>query len=151
MNYIRTYKDFLLENGNVELLNNGLTFEIKKNWIIKGENRLSYISIMKLIEYCREYHWEKDFLSIDKTLDSITKEIHTYFNKPLFCGNTATIQYKIVFIDTYSYVIDFHIYMKEIKTSEIKMKCVFYNSEMCKIKKVDNLIIQKIKDKLNYG
>ena len=151
MNNICTYKEFLSKNENIELLDNGLTFEIKEDWIIKGENRLSYVSIMKLVEYCREYHWEKDFLSIDNSLDSITKEIHTYFYKPLLCGKSATILYKIHSFNTYSYIIDFQIYSLEIKTSEIKMECVFYDSEMCKVKKVDNLIIQKVKDKLHYG
>jgi acyl-CoA thioesterase FadM len=101
---------------------------------------------MKLVEYCREYHWKKDFLSLDNTLDSITKEIHTYFNKPLLCGNTATIFYKILSINNYSYIIDFQIYSSNIKASEIKMECVFYDSELCKIKKVDDLIVQKVKD-----
>ena len=151
MNNILTYKEFLSKNQDITLLDNGLTFEIKKDWIIKGENRLSYVSVMKLVEYCREYHWEKDFLSIDNSLDSITTEIHTYFNKPLLCGKTATILYKISFINTYSYVIDFQIYSSDIEASEIKMKCVFYDSELCKIKQVDNLIIQTVKDKLNYG
>lgn len=90
---------------------NGIIIHVQKSMIIRGENRLSYSTIFRLIECCREYHWIKDikpFINRNK-IDSICKSIKGEFKAPIIPQTDIYIFYKVSEIRSKGYLINFWI------------------------------------------
>jgi acyl-CoA thioesterase FadM len=89
----------LLKTGHATCDQSGLTVTIPPSWVVSGEDRLSYTTLVRLIECCREYHWQKDILSRTNTnnvrLDSICKSLTCDFISPILIGSTISISYSI--------------------------------------------------------
>ncbi|HKT40506.1 MAG TPA: hypothetical protein VJR48_19190, partial [Ktedonobacterales bacterium] len=67
----------LLAEGGVRCFAGGLEVEVQRAWIVAGEDRLAYTAIVRLVECCREWHWQSDILphAGGALLDSITKSL----------------------------------------------------------------------------
>ena len=81
----------------VKTIEYGFYTKAVASWIVSGESRLSYTTIIRLSEFCREYHWHKD-LVVDNSftnLDSITKSIEAEFFSPIHVNNWIAITYQV--------------------------------------------------------
>lgn len=102
-----------MKTGCVRCKQSGLDVTIPPSWIVEGEDRLSYTTIVRLIECCREYHWKKDILSkINKRkshLDSICRSLSCEFIKPILVRSTIAISYCITEVRRKSYSLKFEV------------------------------------------
>lgn len=121
----------LFETGSSTKIKKGLQVKISSSWIVEGENRLSYTTIIRLIECCREFHWEKDIIShYEDKIDSICKSIRCDFKKPIFSGDVVRIEYSINDVRKKSYTLYFKIInQKEEICCEAWVTSVFYNPD----------------------
>jgi acyl-CoA thioesterase FadM len=121
----------LLRDGSTKAMPNGLSVHVSPSMIISGEDRLSYTTVVRLVECCRELHWQKDILSYHKQnqLDSICKSITADFNRPILLGSDILITYAITEIRGKSYCLRFRIAERgsEFDSAVIEIVCVFYN------------------------
>ena len=121
----------LKQQYEIDFTGNGLELEIVAKWVVDGEDRLSYTSLIRLIECCREYHWETDINSLIEKheLDSITKTISVEFSKPIFIGNRIAITYRIIEVRNRGYSLGFQIDNITLKnvSAQCYMVSVFYN------------------------
>lgn len=105
---ITTY-DGLVKETQVEQLEDGLIIYVPSNWVVDGEKRLSYTTITRLIECCREYHWKKDILSIDHDIDSICGGFEAKFIRIIVSNSKVFIRYKVIYVFEKKYILDFEV------------------------------------------
>ena len=115
---------------NVEIIGDKIYIVIPPDWIVLGETRLSYTTILRIVECSREHHWNIDILSRAKTpLDSITRCLECEFFAPILVGSKVIIRYAVIGHRRKSYKIRFEI-VDEIRNkvcATIKMISVFYD------------------------
>lgn len=122
----------LMQTGCVVSDQNGLTLTIPSSWIIKGENRLSYTTLVRLIECCREYHWQTDILPNTKnnvSLDSICKSLYGEFINPILVGSVVSITYLVTDIRRMGYSLRFEVRNTKTQTlcAKFDFVSVFYD------------------------
>jgi len=86
---------------------NGISLFVPSYWVVDGEDRVSYTTIIRLIECCREYHWEKDVKSHNIILDSICGSLNSRFIKAIEINSTINISYYIRDVKKTRYLIEF--------------------------------------------
>lgn len=122
----------LMQEGVTSREEDGLIVQIKPSWVVGGEKRVSYTTIVRLVECCREHHWNIDIVSRDKTnvLDSITKSLECEFLRSIPVETKIYITYGIKEVRTRGYSIEFQIrdVTKELLFARIIMVSVFYSS-----------------------
>ena len=79
-----TVLENFIQNENVELLPDGIRVIVNPAWIVAGEDRLSYTTMIRLVEYCREHHWKTDVLSSEKDKMDI---LSSSFIRQFICGS----------------------------------------------------------------
>jgi len=106
----QTSLKLLLSENGVSITPLGLLVMVLPDWVVDNETRLSYTSIIRLVECCREYHWEKDILPFsDHAIDSTVKMINGEFKKPIPVGQIILIKYNIVQVRKKSYSLQFSV------------------------------------------
>ena len=127
-----SYKLFILNYTPATILpENGYKVKIEKPMIISGESRLSYVTIMRIIENCREIHWEYDIIknNTDKIqIDSICKNIYVDYFKPITIDTVILVTYKILNVKESSYELLFQITDENHCFCSAKMVCVLIDS-----------------------
>jgi len=139
----------LLRIGSVKELTRGIGLRVLRSMIIAGEDRLSYSTIIRLVECTREHHWQKDILSLSKDtqqLDSICKSLSADFKQPIFVGSEILITYSITGVRRKSYNLRFQVHTESTKRphSLIEMICVFYDPIMRKISTPPQSVISRL-------
>lgn len=86
---------------------NGLIIFVPLSWIVDNEERVSYTTLIRLVECCREYHWSKDVTKKNILLDSICGSINSSFIKTVKGDSTITIIYSIKKVERKKYTIEF--------------------------------------------
>lgn len=107
-----TSLDRLQEVSDVSLLPNGLSVTANPSWVVAGENRLSYTTLIRLIECCREHHWKSDIIPfVEKTLsvDSVVKSLTADFARPIKAGTRILIIYRVMEVYEKAYLIQFEV------------------------------------------
>jgi acyl-CoA thioesterase FadM len=126
----------LAEEEKVILHSDGIVVTARREWIIEGEDRLSYTTLIRLIECCREYHWQKDILPLtsDKSVDSICKILTCNFANPISVGSLIFVKYQIISVRRRSYTIRFKVYdtKNDMLCANCDMVCVFYDPRLQK-------------------
>lgn len=126
----------LAKQEKVILHSNGIAVTVRRKWIIEGEDRLSYTILIRLIECCREYHWQKDVLPLtsDKSVDSICKILTCNFVNPISAGSPVFVRYRIVGVRRRSYTIRFEVYdtSNNMLCANCDMVSVFYDPQLKK-------------------
>lgn len=87
----------------------------QRSWVIDGEDRISYTTLTRLVECCREYHWQVDLapLIATSTLDTTCKSLSAEFLQPIQAGEIVRIVYEVVNIRSRGYEISFHVKTQE--------------------------------------
>jgi acyl-CoA thioesterase FadM len=131
---ITTLSGLIKEGVAVKTLN-GIIVEVRPSLIVKGEDRLSYTSLIRIVECAREQHWQHDVCSIDKTVDSICKSFTADFMRPIIVGTKILITYMITLVRKASYHVSFLVCSedKTQKYASINMIFAFYNPSTQKI------------------
>ena len=121
----------LLEEDGVTCSHNGLIVTVHPSWIVEGEDRLSYTSLVRLVECCRECHWMTDILprATDTPLDSITKTIAGSFMKPIPIGAEICIAYCVTDVRRKGYSLRFLICDEQEQTvhAEVELVSIFFD------------------------
>lgn len=99
----------LLAEGDVRQFAGGLEVVVQRAWIVAGEDRLAYTAIVRLVECCREWHWQSDILphTGGAPLDSITKSFTAAFTHPIALGSALRITYQVAAVRPRSYQLRF--------------------------------------------
>lgn len=92
-----TTLEILADSNKISFFPTSMLVTCSPKWVVSGENRISYTTIIRLVECCREYHWKKDILvfSEQQNLDSITASIQGEFIHPIPVGCDILIGYRI--------------------------------------------------------
>jgi acyl-CoA thioesterase FadM len=85
----------------------GISVFIPSYWVVSGEDRVSYTTIIRLVECCREYHWEKDVICHNSILDSICGSLSSRFIKAIEVNSTIHIKYSIKDVKKNRYLLEF--------------------------------------------
>jgi len=109
---ITSLANLLRENTNVLRLSDGLRLVSEAAWVVSGETKLSYTTLIRLVECCREHHWEKDIrpqLNDNNNIDATCKDVQARFIQPVKVGQIildnkrliqfAEVELVMVFID----------------------------------------------------
>lgn len=101
----------LLETGSVTALHCGIAIRTRPTWIVQGETHLSYTTLTRLVECCREYHWQTDIVPhlSSTTPDAICKSISAEFLRPVPVSATIIINYEVKQIRSKGYELHFKI------------------------------------------
>ncbi len=108
----------------------GFIGKVPACWIVEGENRVSYTALIRIVECCREYHWQKDVKpNLISSIDSTVKKFEGEFVKPLPLEKDICVLYNILEVRNRGYSIQFRIL--DALTNEIyamlSLVCVFYD------------------------
>lgn len=145
----------LLTETNVSTFAGGLRIIPDQGWVVEGENRLSYTTLTRLIECCREYHWREDIqkLSSETDLDSITKSISASFFHPVLVGNTILIFYEVKEVRRKGYLVKFFITNdeKSIVYAEYSLVFVFYSTLLSIVIEPPREVFEKLNLLLSYS
>jgi acyl-CoA thioesterase FadM len=106
---------------------------IQPSWVVTNENRLSYTTMTRLVECCREYHWHLDIAPIIEGdhLDSICKSLKADFLSPINVWDTIIIRYSVLNVRRKGYELHFEISDKETGTlrSAFSLVSVFFDPQ----------------------
>lgn len=105
----------LLAEGGVRQFAGGLEVVVQRAWIVAGEDRLAYTAIVRLVECCREWHWQSDILphAGGAPLDSITKSLTAAFTHPITLGSALRITHQVVAVRPRSYQLRFTLAIRD--------------------------------------
>lgn len=124
----------LLAEGGVRRFAGGLELVVQRQWIVAGEDRLAYTSIVRLVECCREWHWQSEILpqAGGAPLDSITKTFQGEFTRPIAVGSLLRITWRVVDVRPRSYRLRFELATQQSPESQqtcamLEMVSVFYD------------------------
>jgi len=121
----------LLTEGGVRCFAGGLEVEVRRAWIVAGEDRLAYTAIVRLVECCREWHWQSDILphAGGAPLDSITKSLSGEFVHPIALGSLLRITHQVIDARPRSYRLRFELttLQPEQLCATLEMVSVFYD------------------------
>jgi acyl-CoA thioesterase FadM len=112
----------------------GLVVHVRPAWVADGETRLSYTTIIGLVECCRECHWQSDILPSAGSVpvDSITKTLAAKFHRPIAPRAVITINYLVSCIRERGYLLRFNV--REQGTEEVSasvdLVSVFYDASL---------------------
>lgn len=98
-----TTLDALLATSGAWLLPRGLKLTVSPAWVVPGEDRLSYASLIRLCECCREYHWRRDVIIHEPRLDSIVVQCTANFKSPILVGSNIEVRYAVTRVGDHSY------------------------------------------------
>ncbi len=126
-----TTLEYLLSEEGITLFPGGLSAQIHPHWIVNGEDRLSYTTLVQLIECCREHHWATDILFITKghLVDSITKSLVGEFVKLIPIGSVISITYVISNVRRRGYMLTFDVrdFVTQSLCAKFDLISVFYD------------------------
>jgi len=121
----------LIEEDGAVCIPSGLKVTVYPSWIVEGEDRLSYTTLVRLIECCREHHWQTDVLPQVQgvQLDSICKSIAATFTKPVLVGRVISITYEVTAVREKGYSLRFSVYdaVEQTLCAEVDLVLVFYD------------------------
>jgi len=145
----------LLEARSATVLHCGISIQTQPTWVVKGETHLSYTTLTRLIECCREHHWQTDvvpYLS-SATLDSICKSISAEFLRPVPVSTTIIINYEVKQIRSKSYELHFKIISDDRQTiyAVFNIVFVFYDTETNQATILPKPVIHKLTELSNQA
>lgn len=121
----------LLKEEGVTQTPNGLILTIHPSWIVEGEDRLSYTTLIRLIECCREYHWQNDITSKcgETLVDSTCKTLTANFIKAIPVESRISINYYVIEVRRKGYLLKFTVTNAEDQTlyAELEIVSIFYD------------------------
>ena len=64
-----------------------LRMKIPPDWPVNGEQRIGYVTVMRLCEWVRELHWRLDIeTNVDTAVDTVTRSLRADFTAPITGG-----------------------------------------------------------------
>src|SRR6266511_788553 len=123
----------LLNTKHVTMIDYGIQIKNQTKWVVSGESHLSYTTLTRLVECCREYHWQTDIAPYlaSSSIDSICKSISAKFLRPVLVSSTVKIIYKVKQVRNRSYELLFKICGVDLQNiyALFNIVLVFYNTE----------------------
>jgi acyl-CoA thioesterase FadM len=105
---------------------------------------------VRLIECCREYHWERDVapLAGKNMLDSISKSLHAEFKRPIMIDSVICIRYDIIEVARKSYRLRFEVIDGEQhQYCNFHLVSVFYDSARKRSCMPPMIVLRQLKNK----
>lgn len=145
----------LLSEPDAETIVGGLKLVPTLNWVVEGEDRLSYTTLTRLIECCREHHWKEDVEKIvgKSELDSITKSVSANYFHPVLTGKKILIKYQIKEVREKGYMSEFIITDEEqsVVYAEYSVVFIFYSSIANKVIKAPKEVLDNLTNLMSHG
>lgn len=143
----------LLRARSISTLQYGIAIQTKPTWVVSGETRLSYTTLTRLVECCREYHWQTDiapYLS-STTLDATCKSVSAEFLQPVPVSTTIVIDYEVKQVRNKGYELQFKILSVDQQTiyAIFDIVSIFYNTETNQVAILPNTVFYKLMDLSN--
>ena len=106
-----TSLEILMGTKAVRPISQGLEIEILPTWIVDGEDRASYTTLIRLVECCREFHWRSDIspLQTADPLDCTCVQMCARFKSPVSVYEHVAIVYTVTSVGRRSYDLRFQI------------------------------------------
>jgi acyl-CoA thioesterase FadM len=121
-----TTLDALRSQSDIEELPDGIRVIAQRRWVAYGEQRISYTTLVRLVECCREYHWRKDIPTCG--CDSICRSMACDFRRLINVDDHVTITYRVVRVGGKSYSLRFEIRDGgNVICATADMVCVFFD------------------------
>lgn len=124
-------KNLLDESKTITCLDDGLQLVAEAQWIVNNETKLSYTTIVRLVECCREHHWQKDIkpLLTNSQIDSTCRFLKSDFTHPIEVNQMINIVYNVTAIRDHSYCLQFTIFndIRTLKYTEVELVMVLIN------------------------
>jgi acyl-CoA thioesterase FadM len=143
----------LLAEGGVRCFAGGLEVEVRRAWIVAGEDRLAYTAIVRLVECCREWHWRSDVLphAGGAPLDSITKSLAAEFTHPIALGSLLRITHQVIEARPHSYRLLFELttLQPEQLCATLEMVSVFYDPAREAVAEPPSAVVDYLRDCLS--
>lgn len=121
----------LVAEGGVELAPGGLLVQTKAQWIVPGEDHLSYTTLTRLAECCREHHWASDILpaAAGTPIDAIARAFQATFSTPVLAGARIWIGYRpeLARSRQYDLIIEVFDEFRSRLHARFTINCVFYD------------------------
>jgi acyl-CoA thioesterase FadM len=148
--------DQLARSGCVIYNEDGITVAVPSSWIVAGEDRLSYTTMVRLVECCREYHWEKDVIAKAVgvgSLDSICKSLACEFFKPVLVNSVVSISYRVTGVRQKGYSLRFGIRDTGDRSlcAAFDIILVFYDSATHKAVAPPSLVLDYLRTAVSKG
>jgi acyl-CoA thioesterase FadM len=129
---ITSLAGLLSESAEVLCLVDGLRVVADAHWIVSGEGKLSYTTLLRLVECCREHHWQKDLrCRLEQSdIDTTCKTIKARFVHPVGAGQRIDIVYSVSEVRKRSYRIRFSVLdtRRLIQFAEVELAMVFVDT-----------------------
>ena len=131
---ITSLANLLRENTNVLRLSDGLRLVSEAAWVVSGETKLSYTTLIRLVECFREHHWEKDIrpqLNDNNNIDATCKDVQAQFIQPVKVGQIIDIVYAIREVRDRGYQLRFSVLDNKrlIQFAEVELVMVFIDAK----------------------
>lgn len=145
-----TTLESLLSDGPVDLLDDGLRLQVKREWIIPTEDRLSYATILRLVECCRELHWTRDVATVCPTADAILTKVAARFHQPVLVQSLIQIHYAVTRIRPCSYDLEFRVILSgsAVLCATVEMRNAFYDSDKGRSVRAPNNVLTTLQSLL---
>lgn len=119
-----------------------IRFIVTDSMVIEGENRLSYITILKFCEALRDYFWE---YVANGVCDSICKQINSNFFSPICIGDTIDCVLSFVSNSSRNLFFNIDFYCSDTIKSRTVLQVTTYDASCNKSIDLPQEVIQKIK------
>lgn len=125
-------EDLLAEPlAEVRLHEQGMAVRTLASWVVPNEDHLSYTTITRLIECCREHHWAHDLVATaDGTpVEAIARDFSATFYQPVPIGVVIDITYEVYTVRSRAYQIRFTVRdaAHRIVYARSLLTCIFYD------------------------
>ena len=117
--------------AGVTLLADGMTVRAAAAWVVPGEDHLSYTTLTRLVECCREHHWARDVLPAaqGEPIEAIARSFSARFYQAAPVGVVIRLSYQVCAVRSRMYQLRVVIAdpKQRITYARCALDCVFYD------------------------
>ncbi len=144
-----TSYDSLASETLIVPLPSGMRVLTRNDWTVPGEQQLSWTSLVRLIECCRELQWQRDVAS-GGAIESTTRAFEAAFAAPILAGAEVEIRYEVETIGQQSYGLRFRIECEGAVSVTARMVLVFLDPSRQQAIRIPDAIRGALADAANH-
>lgn len=112
-----------------------ITFHPQPDWAAPGENRIGYPGLLRMVEFVRMWHWDRDIAPAAgaMSLDSITWSVTASFQQPTHVPADVTASYTVTQVRDHAYELEVTLVQDGITRATIRLVNVFWDATSSKV------------------
>jgi acyl-CoA thioesterase FadM len=116
----------LRRNTDLHEVGRGFRVRAEPNWVVAGETWLSWTTLTRLAECCRELHWARVVRPlVPPTIDTTVATVTASFRRPVSVGQMLDLRYRVSRVGMRSYDLDVTAESETIVRCEMSIRSVF--------------------------